>query len=206
MKEENMSIHKVFVVLVLTSLLSSIGLGQEEKQEEKINESYRAFGVAMGPGMAGVLDIHVTRWSTEEERKALINCLVENGQEKTVELLRKQKETGFTRTQSGAGMRGFPSVRLHYSHEFPQPDGKRVVVLVTDRNIGMREVVSGSRSADYEISAIVIEFEKGEDGKETGQGTLFLAAELGFDKEKKQIEVEHLGTEPIRLTKIDRVK
>ena len=201
-----MPIQRAFVFLLLTGFLSAIGFAQEEKQEEKINQSYRAFGVAMGPGMAGVLDIHVTRWSTEEERKTLINCLVENGQEKTVELLRKQKETGFTRTQSGAGMRGFPSVRLHYAHEFPQPDGKRVVVLVTDRNMGMAEVMRNSRSSDYDISAIVIELEKGEDGKEKGTGTLFLAAQLGFDKDKKQIVVEHLGTEPIRLTKVDRVK
>jgi hypothetical protein len=200
-----MWIQRAFVLFVLTVFFSAVGFAQEEK-EEKVDESYRAFGVAMGPGMAGVLDIHISRWSTDDERKALIECLVENGQEKTVELLRKQKETGWIRTQSGAAMRGFPSVRLHYAYEFPQPDGKRVVVLVTDRNMGFAEVARGGRSTDYDISAIVMELEKGEDGKEKGQGTLFAAAELGFDEEKKSIEVEHLGTEPVRLTDIRREK
>jgi hypothetical protein len=197
-----MSLQKALVFLILTGLFSVMSLAQEEK----VDQHYRAFGVAMGPGASGVLDIHVTRWSTDDERKTLIESLIDNGQEETVDLLRKQKETGFTRTQTGAGMRGFPSVRLHYAHEFPQPDGKRVVVLVTDRTMGMVEVMRSSRSTDYEISAIVMELGKGEDGKEKGEGTLFMAAELGFDKEKKKIVVEHLGTEPVRLTKITREK
>jgi hypothetical protein len=194
--------QRVMILFILTGLFAAIGFAQEEKVEER----YRAFGVAMGPGVSGVLNIQISRWSTEDERQALINCLIENGQEKTVDLLRKQKETGWARSQTGAGMRGWPSVRLHYAHEFPRPDGKRIVVLVTDRNIGMAEAVRNPRSMDHQISAIVTELQKAEDGKEKGQGTLFLAAELGFDKEKKQIEVEHLGTQPVRLANIVREK
>ena len=199
-----MSIRNAIVSLVVTGLCAGVGFAQEEK--EKIEESYRAFGVHMGAGAAGVLEFHISRWSTAEERKMLIESLVQNGQEKTVELLRKQKETGWTRTQTGAGMKGWPSVRLHYAYQFPQPDGKRIVVLVTDRNIGMAEAMAGGRSTEYEVSGIVMELAKGEDGKEKGTGTLFRAAKLGFDKEKKQIEIESLGYEPIRLTTITREK
>jgi hypothetical protein len=200
-----MSIQNSLSTLVLAGLCAAVGFAQEER-EEKVEESYRAFGVAMGPGAAGVLDFHISRWSTDEERKALIESLIRDGQEKTVELLREQKETGWTRTQSGAGMKGWPSVRLHYAYQFPQPDGKRVVILVTDRNIGMAEAMRSTRSTDYEVSGIVMELAKGEDGKEKGQGTLFRAAKLGYDKDKKQIEIESLGYEPIRLTQITREK
>jgi hypothetical protein len=103
-------------------------------------------------------------------------------------------------------MRGWPSVRLHYAYQFPQPDGKRFVVLVTDRNIGMAEATRGGRSREYEISAIVMELEKGADGNEKGTGTLFRAAKLGFDKDKQTIEIESLGIEPVRLTNIQREK
>ncbi len=197
-----MLIQRVFIFLVLAGLPGAVTFAQEEKVEEV----YTAFGVAMGPGVSGVLNIHITRWSTDEERQALIECLIENGQEKMVELLRKQKETGWTRTQSGAGMRGWPSTRLHYAYQFAQPDGKRIVVLVTDRNMGTAEVMRNTRSTDYEISAIMMELQKGEDGKEKGQGTLLRAAELGFDKEKKTIEIENLGTQPVRLPNITREK
>jgi hypothetical protein len=202
LKGDIMSIRRVIFPLVLAGLCAAAGFAQEEKVEE----SYRAFGVAMGPGAAGVLEIHIRRWSAPDERKALVDSLVQNGQEKTVELLRKQKETGWTRTQSGAGMRGWPSTRLHYAYQFPQPDGKRIVVLVTDRNIGMAEAMRSSRSTDYEVSGIVMELAKGEDGEEKGQGTLFRAAKLGFDKEKQKIEIESLGYEPVRLTQITRDK
>lgn len=197
-----MYLRKIAFLCILTCFLPAIGFAQEEK----VDESYRAFGVAMGPGMAGVLDINISRWTTPEERQALINSLVQDGQEKTVDLLRKQKETGWTRTQSGAGMHGWPSVRLHYAYQFQQPDGKRIVVLVTDRNMTMAERMSMGRSTDYEISAIVMELQKGDDGKEKGTGTLFAAAKLGFDKEKKQLEVESLGQQPVRLTDIKREK
>ena len=197
-----MSFQKAIFPVILVGLCAA-GFAQEE---EEVEEVYRAFAVAMGPGAAGVLNFHITRWTTPEERKMLIESLVKNGQEKTVDLLRDQEETGWTRTQTGAGMRGWPSVRLHYAYQFPQPEGKRVVVLVTDRNIGMAEAMSSSRSREYEVSGIVMELEKGEDGKEEGHGTLYRAAKLGFDKEKNQIEIESLGYEPVRLTDITREK
>ena len=199
-----MSIQKAILSVVVTGLCASIGLAQEEKKE--VEESYRAFGVSMSAGMAGVVEFHITRWTTPEERKMLIESLVQNGQEKTVELLRKQKETGWTRTQSGAGMHGWPSVRLHYAYQFPQPDGKRIVVLVTDRNITMAEAMSAGRSTEYEVSGLIMELQKGEDGKEKGTGTMFAAAKLGFDKDKQKIEIESLGAQPIRLTDIRREK
>ncbi len=198
-----------FTAISILLGLASLGVqatAQDEKAQ-KLEERYTAFGVAMGAGMAGVLNITITRYSTEEERKLLVDSLAKDGQEKTIDLLRKQKETGFARTQSGAGMKGWPSVRLHYAHE-AQQDGKRVVVLVTDRNMTMAERASGGRSVDYDVSALVMELEPVEgDAKlvEKGQGTLFQAAKLSFDKDNK-LQVEYLGTQPIRLTDIKREK
>ena len=108
--------------------------------------------------------LNITRWSTAEERRALIQSLVEKGQDETVELLREQEETGWARTQTGAGMRGWPSTRLHYAYEFEKADGKRLVVLVAERTIGMAEAMRSTRSMDYQISAIVMELQKGENG------------------------------------------
>ncbi len=192
----------ISVLLGLTAL-SAQGAAEDEKLEER----YRAFSVAMGAGVAGVLDITVTRYSTEEERKLLVDSLAKDGQEKTIDLLRKQKETGFARTQTGAGMQGWPSVRLHYAHQ-TQQDGKRVVVLVTDRNMSMAERASGGRSVEYDVSAIVMELEPvsgNEKLKEQGQGTFYQAAKLSFDKDNK-LKLEYLGTQPIRLTDIKREK
>ncbi len=149
MSHQTNNFRRLYIVVVLicfSSLVAGVGSAQEKKLEER----YDAFGVAMGAGISGVLQITVTRYSTEEERKALVDSLAQNGQEKTIDLLRKQKETGFARTQTGAGMQGWPSSRLHYAHQ-TQQDGKRVVVLVTDRNMSMAEVTfidHGSRKRE----------------------------------------------------------
>jgi hypothetical protein len=114
--------------------------------------------------------------------------LAKDGQDKMVEVLRKQKETGFARTQSGAGMKGWPSVRLYYAHQ-TQKDGKRIVVVLTERNMTMAERTSGGRSVDYDVSAVVMELEPvpgDEKLIEKGQGTLFRAAKLEFDRQQTQ--------------------
>jgi hypothetical protein len=178
--------------------------GNVQAQDEKLEERYVAFGVAMGAGVSGVLNITITRWTTPDERKLLINSLVQDGQEKTVELLRKQEETGFVRTQSGAGMGGMPSARLHYAYEFNE-GGKRTVVLMTDRTLRMGELWGSTRSMEYDVSAIVMEFTK-EGDEEKGQGVFYAAIEFGFNKEKNTLEAEYLGTQPIRLTNIRREK
>ncbi len=191
------------LVLALVALVPTGSTAEDNKLEER----YNAFGVAMGAGMAGVLNITVTRYSTEEERKLLIDTLTKEGQEKMVDLLRKQPETGFARTQSGAGMKGWPSVRLYYAHQ-TQQDGKRIVVLAAERNMTMAERSSGGRSVDYDVSALVMELEPVQgDSKviEKGTGTLYQAAKFSFDKDNK-LKVEYLGTQPIRLTDIKREK
>jgi len=196
--------HRFFRLVGLSALLAWTLLVPEDAkaQGEELEQRYRAFGVAMGAGVSGVLDITVTRWSTPEERALLIKSLIENGQEKTVELLRDQKETGWARTQSGAGMGGLPSSRLHYAYEFNE-EGKRTVVLVTDRTMRIGQV--GTRSAEYDVSAIVMELTQ-EGDEEKGQGVFYPAVKFGFNKEKNTLEIEYLGTQPIRLTSIDRDK
>ena len=72
--------------------------------------------------------------------------------------------------------------------------------------MSMAEVMGGGRSTDYEVSGLVMQLKKNEDGKEEGTGTLYAAAKLGFDKEKQKIEIESLGAQPIRLTNIKREK
>lgn len=42
----------------------------------------------------------------------------------------------------------------------------------------------------------------GDDGKETGQGTLYAGAKLSYNADEKKIEVESLEEQPIRLTEV----
>ena len=186
------------ILLVCTLLVP----GDAKAQDDKMEEKYTAFGVAMGPGISGVLNITINRWTTPDQRAALINTLLESGQEKTVELLRDQEETGWVRTQGGRGMGGMTRATLHYAYQF-ENEGKRTVVLVTDRTMRFGEVSRSTRSSDYDISAIVMDFTK-EGDEVKGQGVFYFAIQFKYDKEKNTLEVEHYGTDPIRLTNIKR--
>jgi hypothetical protein len=204
MSHPSSNFHRNFAAAALFAVALVPGIGGAQ---EKLEERYQCFGVAMGAGVAGVLQINITRYSTEEERKLLIDTLKEGGQEKMIDVLRKQKEVGFMRTQTGAGMKGWPSVRIHYANQVQQGD-KRIVVLVTDRNVGMAEQMSQPRSVDYDVTGLVLEMQKATgDAKlvEQGQGLLYQAAKLSFDQDGK-LKVEYMGTQPIRLTDIKREK
>ena len=198
---------RAFVPTLVIACALTWGLSESTAQEKEVKENYRAFAINMsnlGPNTSTVIDLHITRWSTEEERKMLLNTLIEKGQEEFVKVLRKQEETGWARAQGRAAARtAFPSVRLHYAFEFEQED-MRQIVLITDRPIGMREAASGSRSLDYDVSGVVLEMPKDKDQK--GTGKLVVGMKVGYDKEKKKLEIEIGASEPVRLTTVGRVE
>jgi hypothetical protein len=196
---------------VIALLAASAAFAQEDEKEE-FKETYEAFAVAMGtsnppvipPGRATTIQINITRWSTDQEREQLFAVLIEKGQEDLVKALQKQEETGFVRVVgSGAGMRNpFPSERLRYARQWDLGEGKRRIVLATDRYISFYEARNQPRTRDYDMSLLVMEV----DAEGNGEGQLAMAVRLAVDNEKKQLVVENYGTEPVRLTKIVRRK
>jgi hypothetical protein len=176
--------------------------------QEKFRESYSARVVNMSTtnppilptGGTTTMNITVTRWTKDEEREFLLTELIEKGQEDFIKALQKQEETGFVRvTGRGAELSTFPSERLRYAREFR--DGKkRTLVLALDRPISFFEAIRRPRSYDYNFSLIVIDLD--ENGK--GEGSLALAVKLGVDRENKRLIVENFGTEPLRLTTVNK--
>lgn len=80
-------------------------------------------------------------------------------------------------------------------------EGKRRVVLATDRPMGFLELRRNARSTDYNVSLVVLDLDP-----ETGEGEGFAVggAELSIDKETGQIRIEFPGTQPTQLKKVRR--
>jgi hypothetical protein len=197
------------LVPALMLVLGSTASAQEGKEEFK--ETYEAFAVAMGTsnppviptGMTTTLQINVTRWTTDEEREALFAVLVEKGQEDLVKAIQKQEETGWIRVTGRASARNpFPSERLRYARQWDLGEGKRRIVLATDRYISFYEARNQPRYRDYDMSILVMDV----DAEGNGEGQLAMGVRLAVDTEKKTLVVENFGTEPVRLTKIRRTK
>jgi hypothetical protein len=148
-----------------------------------------------GVGRAGVqtLQIVIERWSTDEERKRLIDTLVEKGSDKLLDALDDIKpRAGFIKTNRSLGW----DIQFARLHELP--GGGRRIVFGTDRPINFYEVRNNARSADYEF--MLCEIRLGADGK--GEGKLASAAKVTYDKEQQRVEIENYGQQPVRLTQV----
>lgn len=156
----------------------------------------RAFAVNMsgvGPATAGVLDIAIERWSTDDERDRLKNKLRQDGQRALLsELQRIKPRAGYIRSPNDIG---WP---IHYAREYPMPDGGRRIILATDRPMSFWEIMNRPRSADYEFTLAEIHLNK--EGK--GEGKIVTPAKVSWNREKGAIEITNYGTEPVRLTQV----
>ena len=144
----------------------------------------------MATGTNYVLDIAIDRWSTEEEREALITTFQEKGPDALLRALQKTKSTGRMRVPAWRGPDPHNARLgwdLHYAWQVANPDGGRKIVIATDRYIGFWEARNQPRSIDYPFTLIEIRL----DAKGEGAGKMAVATKISFDKKKKVVELEN---------------
>jgi hypothetical protein len=139
-----------------------------------------AMGTSTQMGKILNVNIHIQQFSTQEDRKALIDAFARSGQDGLVRVLEDMKPKGRVRFASGG-----VGNDVKYIIELPSETGRRFR-LVTDRNLAFGELYAGTRSRDYSVGAIDLVLTP--DGK--GSGTVLPACRLTVDKKKQQVEVE----------------
>lgn len=158
---------------------------------------FEAFAVQMQGGMAGMVMITIERWTTDEERTALVGLLAnttlrEQDQEKLVKALQDIKErAGFLNTPNSMGW------DIKYAYQNQLPDGGRQVVVVTDKPVSFFAASRNTRTMEYAFTLIEMRFPKGSD---KGEGKLLGQTSLSVKDGKLQIEI--YGQEPTRLTQV----
>ncbi|MFI5183027.1 MAG: hypothetical protein ACHQNV_01405 [Vicinamibacteria bacterium] len=179
------SLILAFVVLVPT--------GTRAENKEVLRLDAVAMNVSgMRSGLTR-LDIVFERWTTDEERQKLLDTLIEKDDDALMDAVDKIKpRVGYIRTSRSLGW------DIQFARVHDLPGGGRRVIFVTDRPISFYENRNNTRSADYDFS--VCEIHLGPNGE--GEGKLAAATRVRFDKEKKVIELENYGIEPVRLTKV----
>jgi hypothetical protein len=157
---------------------------------------FTAFAVSMPAGQAGVVNIVIERWTTDAERKALLEVLSgasfkDGGQDKLLKALQKVKpRTGYIRTPQSLGW------DLRYARENLLPDGTRQIVIATDKPVSFLAAASGSRVMDYPFSFVEMRMKP----NDKGEGRLLVATAV--DVKNGRLELENYGQEPVRLTTI----
>ena len=195
-----MHTHSCSRLLLRVAMLSGAALAALASpltaQPTATPQRYNATAVSLNGGpattAAGRVLITIDRWSTPEEREHLITAFKEKGPSKLLDALQDNKIVGSFRLPNTLAW------DLRYAYETPLPDGGRRVILATDRRLGFQEQSRQSLSVDYPFSLIQIQFDK--NGK--GVGKYSVATKISLSKDKKTVELENYGHEPVRLTEV----
>jgi len=150
-------------------------------------ETFTARAFQMQRGATGIVEIMVTRWSTDAEREMLLAVLKDAGQPAMLAELQKLPQVGYIKMPNTMG------VALFYARSSELPDGTRQVVLGTDRAIGNQ--TRAPQASKYDATIIEMHFKK---GSETGEGKIVLAGKASIGKDGK-VQISNYQGEPVRL-------
>jgi hypothetical protein len=186
------------VAALVTVLLAGMATGPA--LADKPLERFTAFAVDMsntaGRTRAGTVDVIINRWSSPQERDALVASLREGGTDGLLRSLQKIKEpAGYIRS---AGSVGYP---LRFAWQIPAPDGGRRIIVATDRPVSFLEASTHPRTMDYPF--MLIELRVDAQGK--GQGKLLPLAKIEVNDDHV-VEIENYSSEPVRLTEVRELK
>lgn len=197
------SSYRVLATLAAMLLLAAISASAEESatadaDAAKVDERFTAIAMNLnsGPGpTSSRLTVRVTAWSTDEQRGALLKILADSGSAALVDALRDQKPVG---TMSFPNTLGYD---LRYARAFQEGE-TRHLVLATDRPVGTVELMRNARTLDKGVTIVHLAL----DAEGKGTGELLVGAELSLDSTTHEITVEHLGTNPVKLNKVETVQ
>lgn len=166
-------------------------------QSNQPPERFTAFAVSLGgPGAragASVVEIDVTRWSSEAEQQRLTDALLKGGPDGLLDTLREMPSVGTIRTPDSLGY------DLRFAHQQPADDGGRRIVIGTDRPISFWEAVNQPRSVDYPFTVIEIHMPK----EGLGEGKASIATRI--TARGKVISLENFATTPVQLNEVKSV-
>jgi hypothetical protein len=170
----------------------------------------RAFAVNMTNvsvprGNAGMLEIRITGWSPAATRQRLIQTMLDKGQDALLSALQKEPSKGRMALPNwqGADPQNYRlGWDIRYAAQSALPDGGGRIVIVTDRQMSLWEGRERPRSFDYPFTMMEIHIPKS--GK--GEGRMFGATQIQFDKKKNQMVLEQYSAGEIRLNEVEVVK
>jgi len=180
---------------VVVGLVLALGaLPVVAKDKPTIIESYDANALVQTAGAGSMATINIYRWSSDAERDEILGVIksATSGDRDVAQALRGQEKAGYAFM---SGRQGYP---LRYARAFKMDDGKRQIILATDRPVSFQEGYTGSMAGDFDVSIIILNVD--ENGK--GDGILSVGTEVKWDDKTNKIEPTNMSSQPVKLTNV----
>ncbi len=174
---------KLLAIAVLAGLVLAAGPLGSQEQAKPAKEEFSANLMTWGGGAAGKstrLNMTVDRWATEEELAGFKKLLTDGGPDALYQALAGRDMGRIQTTQSY-------EYRIFLAISVPAEKG-RIIKLVTERPVFMKEAVRDQDTLDYIYSYIELTL----DEKGKGSGKILATAKIVVDKNGK-VDIETHG-------------
>ena len=174
-------VQKFKDVLVVAAAAALFLFSSSNAPGQKTNTiTATALGTSTQTGQAVSVNLYITKYSTADDQKALIEAFGENGSEGLSNALGKMSSIG------RIAITGTLGYDIKYIRIFTMPDGGRKIRFITDRPIDFAERWGSTRPRDHSLSMGEVIVSKAK-GKITG--TLLPLATFILNDEK-HLEIE----------------
>ena len=193
------------VAMVVALGLALVWISPVEAADEEINIKARAISsMNIVRAVSDMLDIRISRWSTDDERDALINTLKKEGNHALASALNEEEATGWVSFDPrGGGGPGRDPRRavLKYAREIVSEDGKEFI-LITNHYPGYANdsrAADGAKLTNYPVSFVLLKLHQDADGEWTGIGRMFVGAKLRYETTSGKFVIDEFPMDPVYL-------
>ena len=194
MRLKNLQVMTVLFVLTGCMVSTAFAQNGDTKALSDLPRQYAVTAFGQSGAMSGKsfgANVSITGWTTDQQVKDFIGTLREKGPNGLVSAMEKTEDVGrFSPT-------GFVGSGFRFARYRPTANGGLHIVMVTNRPMAFGEVYNQTRSTDYQFGIVVLDVDK--NGK--GSGQLAPVCKIKFNK-KNELEIEHYGQKPFRLTNV----
>ena len=182
--------------LAIFAMLLSLGAAALLRAQENPSQPETLTATVVGTSGAASgktfgITININSYSTEGDASLLLEAVQSGKKNELLNTLQSMSAKGRIAVTGQVGN------DANYIRQITTAKGRTIRLLI-DRQMSFFELTRGTRSREYQFSALELYL----DEKGNGDGLLYPAAKLKINKATNQLELEDYGQAPLRITNI----
>jgi hypothetical protein len=185
-------LSRLAIFAMLLSLAAAALLRAQENPSQPETLTATVVGTSgAASGKTFGITININSYSTEGDASLLLEAVQSGKKNELLNTLQSMSAKGRIAVTGQVGN------DANYIRQITTAKGRTIRLLI-DRQMSFFELTRGTRSREYQFSALELYL----DEKGNGDGLLYPAAKLKINKATNQLELEDYGQAPLRITNI----